>query len=243
MKPKVNILYSPGTNCHHETAKAFQMAGADTAICNLTDDLLSGKKLMTDCDLLAVPGGFSFGDHLGAGRIFGLDLITRLKDQLLEVREKRIPMIGICNGFQILMNTGLLPGTDPIGEPHAVLDRNCSAVFESRWVTLSVENKNSIWTQSATSSELRMPVAHGEGRLLLRDGIGPEQTVFRYKGKNGKAEYPFNPNGSPEDRAGITDPEGLILGLMPHPERAIYPWNGSEDGLQILRSGVEAVAG
>lgn len=239
MKPKVFILYAPGNNCHHETAKAFELAGAQPEIVHLTDDLIGRKKRMTDCDIIAIPGGFSFGDHLAAGRVFALDLVFRLKDALLDVREKQIPMIGICNGFQVLVNTGLLPGATDIGRPASILDRNTSAVFESRWITLTVETSHCIWTRDLENESLRMPVAHGEGRMLLSSDYDDRQTVFRYHRK----EYPHNPNGSPENRAGICDPTGRILGLMPHPERAVFPWNESDDGLIIFKKGVEAVSG
>ena len=241
-RPKVDILYAPGTNCHFELLEAFRLAGADPSLRLLTDDLIGGKRRMHDCDILALPGGFSFGDHIAAGRIFALDLVHRLRDQLLELRAKRIPVIGICNGFQVLVNTGLLPGTGRIGHPDALLDRNRVATFVSRWVTLFVQKgTDCLWTKGIEGRALRMPTAHGEGRLLLPDRYLERQTVFRYDCMEGTEDFPANPNGSPYGRAGICDPTGLILGLMPHPERAIYPWLGSEDGLEIFRAGVAAV--
>ncbi len=148
-------------------------------------------------------------------------------------------MIGICNGFQVLVNTGLLPGTDEVGKPAAILDRNNSAVFESRWVTLTVEKTNCVWTRGLEGKTMRVPVAHGEGRLRLPADYDESQTVFRYQ----SGTYPDNPNGSPEARAGICDPTGHILGLMPHPERAIYPWNESDEGLAVITQGVNAARG
>ena len=216
-KPKVHVLYSPGTNCHHETAQAFSLAGADPVLCHLTADLLSERVAMSDCDMIAIPGGFSFGDHLAAGRIFAIDLIHRIQDQLLEVRAKKIPVIGICNGFQVLVQTGLLPGTGELGKPNAVLDRNMSAKFESRWIEIFTQNTSCIWTQGLAEQSLKMPVAHAEGRLRLPSDFNDGNTVFRYGKSEGTMNYPDNPNGSQAGRAGIMDPSGTILGLMPHP--------------------------
>jgi phosphoribosylformylglycinamidine synthase subunit PurQ / glutaminase len=240
-RPKVKVLYSPGTNCHFETADAFRLAGAEPEVCNLTADLISGVERLDACDLIALPGGFSFGDHIAGGRIFALDLVYRLRDQIEDVRRKGIPMIGICNGFQVLMSTGLLPGSGALGKPVAVLDRNRSSVYESRWVTLAVQKTGCLWTRGLEGASLRVPVGHGEGRMLLPDPFDDARTVLRYGTPPGTEAYPDNPNGSPFGRAGICDPTGTILGLMPHPERAIYPWLGSEDGLMIFRAGVDAV--
>jgi phosphoribosylformylglycinamidine synthase subunit PurQ / glutaminase len=245
-RPKVSVLYAPGTNCHFELIEAFGLAGADASMVLLTADLLSGKRTLASCDILALPGGFSFGDHIAAGRIFSLDLVYRLRDQLLEVRAKRIPVIGICNGFQVLVNTGLLPGTGEIGLPDALLDRNRVATFVSRWVTLVARRDTGcVWTNGLEGRSFRMPTAHGEGRLLLPASFDDKRTVFYYGVSSGAAsgtsDFPANPSGSPEGRAGICDPSGLVLGLMPHPERAVYPWLGSEDGLAIFKAGVDAV--
>jgi len=237
MKPKVKVLYAPGNNCHHELLQAFRMAGAEPTLCLLTADLLSGQQALTECDIIAIPGGFSFGDHVAAGRLFALELNTRLADQLKEAREKQIPMIGICNGFQILVNTGLLPGSAEVGQPDALLDTNATASFESRWVDMHIEKTNCIWTQGLEGQTLSIPVAHGEGRLMLPENYDERLTVFRYDGDG----YPANPNGSLGNRAGITDATGRILGLMPHPERAIYNWSPSSQGLRLFETGVNAV--
>ncbi|HHS12661.1 MAG TPA: phosphoribosylformylglycinamidine synthase I [bacterium] len=239
--PKVFVLYAPGINCHQETMAAFELAGGRPRLCHLTGDLLQGRLHLTDCDILAIPGGFAFGDHIAAGRIAAIDLIARLCDQLQAVREKGILVLGICNGFQVLVNTGLLPGTSEVGEPNALLDRNRSAVFESRWIRMRAEKSRCVWTENLVNDIFHVPVAHGEGRLRLPDDFSEDQTVFRYVGPGRDVPYPCNPNGSPENRAGICDPSGRILGLMPHPERALYPWFRSEDGLHLFKAGIDAV--
>ena len=241
MRPVVFVLYAPGINCHFETADAFRLAGGNPEIRHLTGDLLGGRKRLWECDLIAVPGGFSFGDHLGAGRSFALDLVARLSNQLAEVRERGIPMIGICNGFQILVNTGLLPGGGTVGQVTAILDRNRSARYESRWVTIHTQKNPCFWTTGLAGETFRVPVAHGEGRLIFPESYDERQTVFRYGSSEGVDSYPENPNGSYGGRAGICDPSGRILGLMPHPERAIYPWLGSTDGLKIFQTGIKGV--
>jgi phosphoribosylformylglycinamidine synthase subunit PurQ / glutaminase len=241
-KPKVLVLYAPGTNCHFEMIEAFRMAGAEPSLCLLTDDLIRRRRSLSEADLIGFPGGFSFGDHLAAGRVFALDLVHRLKEGLMEAREKRILMIGVCNGFQVLVNTGLLPGTAEIGRPNALLDRNRVAKFVSRWVELHVQpGTPCVWTRGLEGKALSMPTAHGEGRLCLPEDFDDGRTVFRYGTAAGTESFPANPCGSPAGRAGICDPTGLILGLMPHPERAIHPWHGSEDGLEVYRQGVAEV--
>jgi phosphoribosylformylglycinamidine synthase I len=239
-KPRVKILYAPGINCHHETADAFRRVGAEPMFSHLFD-LIHGKERLGDCDLLSIPGGFAFGDHVGAGRVLAIDLIYRIQDQLQETLERKIPIIGLCNGFQVLVHTGLLPNGKATGIPRTLLDRNRSAVFESRMTTLFVQESPCLWTRGMAGRILRIPVGHGEGRLCVTDDFDDRQTVLRFGSAEGSEQYPDNPNGSPGGRAGICDPSGRIFGMMPHPERAIYPWLGSEDGLAIFQSGVDSV--
>lgn len=234
MRPHIAVLYAPGINCHEETAFALEIAGLGAEIVNF-HDILAGERELTRWDGLVVPGGFSWGDHLGAGRIFGVHLIAQVADQLRQLVENGKPILGICNGFQVLVETGLLPDRN-IGNRSVALLQNKSAVFESRWVELIVEDAHSIWTHGLSGRILRMPVAHGEGRLY-----SPEQQWVRpliYYSKNGlpTEEYPANPNGSPRGIAGICDTSGLIFGLMPHPERAVLEWQGSTDGMALFRN-------
>jgi phosphoribosylformylglycinamidine synthase len=234
MKPIVAVLYAPGINCHEETAFALDMVGIDGQVVNL-QDVLTGDKDITMYQAVVIPGGFSWGDHLGAGRIFGVHLVARLAEQLEMLAAQEKPMLGICNGFQVLIETGLLPDRT-VGKRGAALLQNDSAVFESRWVELTVTDGGCIWTRGLAGLTLRMPVAHGEGRLFWeRDEIIRPVLCYSVNGLP-TSEYPANPNGSPGAIAGIRDRSGLIFGLMPHPERAVLDWHGSTDGLAIFKN-------
>lgn len=217
MKPRVLIPVALGTNRDGDLADAFTAAGADPERVPLTA-LRSGERRLVDYQVLAIPGGFSYGDALGAGRLLGLDLSEWFGDQLHSAVSAGKPIFGVCNGFQALVRAGLLPGND---EP-AVLSENLNGQFECRWVTLLPES-NSVWTAGLTEP-LRCPVAHGEGRFVSADLGALEargQIAFRYGTAGGKLAdeaYPENPNGSAGDVAGVTDSSGLILGMMPHPE-------------------------
>jgi phosphoribosylformylglycinamidine synthase len=231
------ILYSPGTNCHEETAAAIEFAGGSTELV-LLRDLLDGRARLRNYQAAVIPGGFSYGDHLGAGRIFATMLVACLRQQLEEFLEARRPLLGICNGFQVLTESGILPGRTP-GERSMALLENQSAHFEDRKIRLLVSEENCAWTQGLAGQVLDMPVAHGEGRALFCDGtVTAARVVFRYADGQGRPtmEYPTNPNGAPEAVAGVTDETGLVLGLMPHPERVSLPAHYSQDGLRIFRN-------
>jgi len=231
------ILYSPGTNCHEETAAAIEFAGGRTELV-LLRDLLDGRTRLRDYQAAVIPGGFSYGDHLGAGRIFATMLVARLRDQLEEFLEARKPLLGICNGFQVLTESGILPGRTP-GKRSMALLENQSAHFEDRKIRLLVSAENCAWTEI-----LEMPTAHGEGRPLFCDAAdAAARVVFRYTDAQGRPtmEYPSNPNGAPGAVAGVTDETGLVLGLMPHPERVSLPAHYSQDGLIIFANLVKCL--
>lgn len=243
MKPRATVIWAPGTNCHHEMLRAFHLAGADSRLV-LTSNLASGREKLYETDLLGFPGGFSWGDHFGAGRMQALDLLNRLRDQLLEAKARRVPMIGVCNGFQVLVSAGLLPGGE-LGVPEAALYMNASANFE-HWNHTPVcffgrHARRCHWTSGlASMTTMTLPVAHGEGRLVFLENK-PRNVVATYGSPAGVAAYPISPNGSYV--AGICDDSGLVFGLMPHPERRIDSLHGGDWGLDIFRCGVEAVGG
>jgi len=251
-KPKVCVLRTAGTNCDQETAFAFNLAGAEAELVHI-NSLISREKNLADYQILALPGGFSYGDDVASGKIFANELKNKLQDELkVFVREGNL-IIGICNGFQILVKAGLLPGNEALAQ-EATLTINDSGKFEDRWAYLRRRAK-CVWTGDLPEV-IYLPVAHGEGKFVTKDKAALDslkqnrQIVFQYCDSSGKsAGYPDNPNGSEEDIAGICDRSGRILGMMPHPERHIYwqqhpRWTASKsrkegDGLQIFRSGVK----
>lgn len=247
-RPRVLLPVALGTNRDGDLADAFTAAGAEPECVPLAA-LRAGERRLDDYQMLGVPGGFSYGDALGAGRLLGLDLIGWFGDQLHAARERAMPIIGICNGFQALVRAGLLPGDE-----QALLTDNLSGKFECRWVTLQPNPDNeSVWLSSLTEP-IRCPVAHAEGRFLSDDLAGLEArngVAFRYLDGDAPAAgaYPANPNGSPNDVAGVTDATGLVLGLMPHPENHITArqdiLRGRADSgrtLPLFESAVEALS-
>lgn len=235
-KIKVCVLRAGGTNCDLETKRAiddFDEAEGEVVRINKV-----GKdRELQKYDALVIPGGFSYGDHIRAGVVFAKEVTTRLSDELHRFVEEDKPVLGICNGFQVLIETGLLPGFEGISQlPKAALAINESAKYECRWINLRNENQgNCIFTERLIDGEkLSMPVGHMEGRFIFRGEEEKEklkklqkndQLVFRYSDENGnpaEGKYPENPNGAFHDIAGICSPSGKILGLMPHPERAFH---------------------
>ena len=251
MKPKALVIRTAGTNCDKETAFAFSLAGAKAEIKHIRY-LKEHKKEILRYQMLVIPGGFSYGDDLGAGKIFSLELMQWFRESLEEFKGRGGLILGICNGFQVLVKSGILPFFD--FRQQVSLIENTSAKFEDRWVYLMVENKiNNIWLKKLPSL-IMLPVAHGEGKLYASgktlSAIKKNNlAVLKYSLPNGKTtlEYPFNPNGSFLSIAGLSDKDGKVLGLMPHPERNIFPhhnpfWKAKEmhpDGLNIFKNGVD----
>jgi phosphoribosylformylglycinamidine synthase I len=232
------ILYAPGTNCHEETAAAIEWAGGNTELV-LLPDLMEGRARLEKYQAAVIPGGFAYGDHLGAGRVFATMLTARLQDQWVKFLDDKKPLLGICNGFQVLAEAGILPDR-VLGRRSMALLGNESARFEDRKVRLVVSQRECMWTKDLAGQILEMPTAHGEGRPLFCpiEGLESARVVFYYsdEGRRPTMHYPANPNGAPEAIAGITDETGLILGLMPHPERASLPVHYSHDGLKLFQN-------
>lgn len=250
MKPNVLILHANGTNRDRDVAAAFALAGAVPEIMHLSQ-LRAGERHFADYQILVVPGGFSYGDALGAGRLFALDLQTYFADQLQAFVAADKLVLGICNGFQALVKAGVLPG----GDRSATLTYNERGHFECRWVHLKPQASRSRWLP-AGSAPIFCPVAHGEGRFICADPAALHasgQVALTYATESGDAAggaYPTNPNGSPADIAGVCNPAGNVLGLMPHPENHIYAqqhpnWTRGEQGhlgLQLFVNGVQCIS-
>jgi phosphoribosylformylglycinamidine synthase len=257
-RPRVLVLRAPGTNCDHETAHAWQRAGALASTWHV-DRLIESPDDLDGFQILTIPGGFSYGDDLGAGQILAVRLASILGEALRRFHDRGGLVIGICNGFQVLVRSGLLPGGPP---PRvATLAHNDSGRFEGRWVHLLPRPGRTPFVMFDDPIEL--PVAHGEGKFVTDDPRLPEsletagQIVLQYAGSDGTPtqHYPANPNGSARAVAGLCDPTGRIFGLMPHPERFVDPWHHPRwtrsaagathdgDGLRIFTSAVRAVSG
>lgn len=221
---KVCVLRTAGTNCDEETKFAFADLGAAAELVHI-NQLLKKEKRLKDYQILAIPGGFTYGDDISAGKILANQLRYQLWDEVQEFIKEGL-IIGICNGFQVLVKAGLLPFSD--GKQCVSLAWNDSGRFEDRWVYLRTKDSICNWSKSLPDI-IYLPVAHGEGKFIADDGLLDElekngQVVFQYCDEKGNLkDYPYNPNGSLRNIAGICDPSGRILGLMPHPERFVQP--------------------
>jgi phosphoribosylformylglycinamidine synthase len=255
MKPKALILQARGSNRDFDVIEALTLAGADASGIPL-NELRLNKALLSDFQLLVIPGGFSYADALGAGKLLALDLASYFADEITGFVESGKPVIGICNGFQTLVKSGILPGASlqrTRGEG-TTLTFNAQGHFECRWVTLKPVSQRCIWTKDLDEL-IECPIAHGEGNFQtsnlfpLSSFIENDQVSLTYTCSDGSpanGEYPHNPNGSVLDIAGICNPQGNVLGLMPHPENHIHPhqhpqWTrgiNHHSGLKLFENGV-----
>jgi len=228
------VIAGPGTNRDGDVRDALELAGAQVRFVR-AKDLIARPRLLDEVRLAVIAGGFSYADSLGAGRMLALDLAVGLGDALQRFVEAGRPVLGICNGFQVLTRTSLLPGA---------LGHNAQGRFDCRWVVLEAAPKSTcIWT-AGIDDPIHCPIAHGEGRYVHPDPAALEsagQVALRYRSTN--------PNGSVDDIAGVSDGTGMVLGLMPHPENHIvvrqHPHHtrggGGPDhlGLRLFENGVE----
>ena len=258
MKPRVLVLRSAGTNCDEETAFGFSQVGGEPHRVHV-NQLVRTPALLRDYQILSLPGGFSYGDDIASGKILANQIVHHLQDELHRFVQDGKPVIGICNGFQVLVKTDLLPGlTDAAGGRGVTLTNNSCGRFVDRWVHLKVGSEKCVWTRGL--DRLELPVAHGEGQFVTADAAvlahlrDHDQIALTYTtaaGEPAAGRFPDNPNGSVADIAGICDASGLVLGLMPHPERYLEPfqhpaWTSGGSGvlgLELFRNAVSHVAG
>ncbi|MFM9962638.1 MAG: phosphoribosylformylglycinamidine synthase subunit PurQ [Planctomycetaceae bacterium] len=285
--PRVCVLRAPGTNCDVETAYAFETCGAIADRVHLFQ-LLENPKSLANYQALCVPGGFSYGDDIGSGVIFASQLRNHLAETLGEFLQRDTLMLGICNGFQVLLKSGILPGgacewpPNPDVPADATLTWNDNGKYTALWVRLKVGHSKNVFLRGL--DEFDVPIAHGEGKLVVRDPATLDrwqqngQCALSYTSQNALGEpggvslrtpgverpgadaprltssqeqlpFPINPNGSMANLAGLSDPSGRVLGLMPHPERFLFAtqhphWTrlglrGEGAGLRLFRNAVD----
>ena len=265
VKPRTLVLRTAGTNCDTETAYAFELAGATTQSVHV-NQLLQNPRLLDSFQILAVPGGFSYGDDIAAGRILANQIAHHLGPAFRQFVDSGRPVIGICNGFQVLVKTNLLPGEvgGRTGQTCTLAHNDCGR-FVDRWIRLAPRPGKCIWTRDLAPEFIELPVAHGEGKFVpgsqsVRQALWKNgQVAFVYANADGAAAggaFPDNPNGSIDDIAGVCDPTGVVFGLMPHPERYVDPtqhpaWTLQRQarampseglGLQVFRNAVAHVS-
>lgn len=258
MKPNALVLQAHGSNRDYDVMEALTLAGAETCGVPL-NELRQNKRLFSEYQMVVVPGGFSYADALGAGKLLALDLASYFVEEISAFVALGKPVIGICNGFQALVKSGILPGERkderPKKESGATLTFNEQGHFECRWVTLAPVSQTCVWTKDLEDL-IECPIAHGEGNFQaasdfpLSSFVENDQIALTYihpDGSPANGDYPSNPNGSLLDIAGICNPEGNVLGLMPHPENHIHPYQHprwtrgvqGNSGLKIFENGVK----
>ncbi|HEY1068011.1 MAG TPA: phosphoribosylformylglycinamidine synthase I [Pirellulales bacterium] len=258
-QPRVLLLRAPGVNCDQETAFAFEKVGAKTELLHV-NRVLERPALLADYQIFCLPGGFSYGDDVAAGKILGEQLRRQLGEPLRDFVAKGKLVLGVCNGFQILIRSGLLLPDDPQLGPQATLTWNESGRFTDRWVNLAVDGSKCVFLKGI--EQLELPIAHAEGRFVGRNAetlaalAQNGQLALRYGAPrsdySAPLPFPENPNGAQANVAGVCDATGRVFGLMPHPERFIDPtqhpcWTRNPKreegaGLQIFRNAVKYVS-
>jgi phosphoribosylformylglycinamidine synthase I len=253
---KAIVLRAAGINCDMETEHALELAGAQAQRVHI-NKIIADKTVLDKFQIIVFPGGFSYGDDVAAGKI----LANQIKHHLSEPIQKFIDdgklVLGICNGFQVLVKTGILPGNNSTEHQEEVtITYNDSGKFEDRWVYLAPQTDKCIFVEP--DRQIYLPIAHGEGKVVTKDNAALEKLksakhiAFKYVDENGnEGDYPINPNGSMDSIAGLTDSTGRILGLMPHPERFVRPthhprWSRlkekpASDGIAIFNNAVKYI--
>jgi phosphoribosylformylglycinamidine synthase subunit PurQ / glutaminase len=259
--PKVCVIRAPGTNCDIETAHAFELAGAEAERIHLFR-VLENPGLLSEFQIFCIPGGFSYGDDIAAGIIFSQQLRGQLLDAIGKFLSADKLVLGICNGFQVLLKSGILPDGSknwPKEQEETTLTWNENGKYTALWVKLKVASSNNVFLKGI--DEIELPIAHAEGRIAVSSKDLPEiwkkqnQVSMRYISGNGDhdsesiLEYPLNPNGSLANIAGLNDESGRVFGLMPHPERFIHAtqhpnWTrlnlkGEGEGLKLFKNAVD----
>ena len=254
---KAIVLRAAGINCDLETQHALELAGAQADRVHI-NRIIEDKSLLDQYQIMVIPGGFSYGDDVAAGKILANQIRHHLYDRVQKFIDDGKLVLGICNGFQVLVKTGILPFPDTSGQPVTVT-YNDSNKFEDRWVYLAPQTDKCVFIEPAR--RIYLPIAHGEGKLVTKDPQTLEKlqsdgfVAFKYVDENGnEGGYPVNPNGSMASIAGLTDSTGRVLGLMPHPERHVrhtqHPrWTRNErrgasdennaDGMTIFNNAVK----
>ena len=261
------VLRAAGINCDRETEYALELAGAQAQRVHI-NRLIENKSLLDGYQILVFPGGFSYGDDIAAGRILANQVVHHLRDAVTRFIDDGKLVLGICNGFQVLVKMGVLPGieeiatesTETVQAEHSngqdvTITNNDSGKFEDRWVYLEPQTQRCVFVEAGR--RIYLPIAHGEGKIVTKDEATLERlkseghVAFKYVDENGQeGEFPVNPNGSMGAIAGLTDTTGRVMGLMPHPERFIRPtqhprWtreqNVDSDGMTIFNNAVEYV--
>ena len=246
------VLRAAGVNCDMETRHALELAGAKADRIHV-NRLIEDKSLLDRYQIVVFPGGFSYGDDVAAGRILANQIVHHLAEPIRRFIDDGKLVLGICNGFQVLVKMGILPGNGAFKQEHVTITYNDSGKFEDRWVHLLPETDRCVFIEP--QRQIYLPVAHGEGKVVTADAATLDRLksegfiAYKYVGPDGEeGPYPINPNGSVESIAGLTDSTGRVMGLMPHPERFVrrtqHPhWTrlGEDldpDGIKIFRNAV-----
>jgi len=255
-KVKAIVLRAAGINCDRETEDALELAGAEAERVHI-NRIIEDKSALEKCQILVFPGGFSYGDDVAAGKILANQVVHHLYEPVQKFIDAGKLVLGICNGFQVLVKAGILPGNEN-AEPQdtVTITYNDSGKFEDRWVYLAPQTEKCIFVEPGR--QIYLPIAHAEGKVATKDEAALETlksegyVAFKYVDENGEeGPYPVNPNGSVDSIAGLTDTTGRVLGLMPHPERHVRPtqhphWTRLKDrtdgdGMTIFENGVKYV--